>query len=107
MTRFLDLVDAQRSGSRRPGERLLIDPRDVIRGVLGSVFDALVGRLPANPAALRPYLENHDDELIERHAVAAARQAAEAASEHYARAAERTMQFARRAASSRSDGDPP
>ncbi|HEY9405141.1 MAG TPA: hypothetical protein VIQ24_20990 [Pyrinomonadaceae bacterium] len=81
----------------------LINQDELRRGVLGSIFDALVRDLPASPFDLTKAIERagHDDEKLHGVITEAAGSAIDAAKEYYAESMRRTNTFMERATATR------
>lgn len=74
----------------RQDEPLLIPPSELRRGLVGSIFDAVVADLPANPYEIEHVIGDHDDDRLASVMVGATRQALGSLAEHHEQAARRT-----------------
>jgi len=93
--------------ARTENQRHLINADELRRGVLGSIFDALVRDLPDNPSELPKALERmeHNDELLAKTATEATYSAMEAAREYYYESAKRTLSLMDRSSAMRTKQD--
>lgn len=76
-------------------QQTLLNPDELRRGVLGSIFDALVRDLPDSPFELAKAIERtgHDDSRLHQAVIDATRSSINAARDYYAESIRRTTSF--------------